>query len=54
MTPSREPIRQPGWYRITPKGWECVPADDAELEQLTGGGWDLVKVEFECEDVPLW
>lgn len=50
----RETIREPGWYRITAKGWERVSDTDAELEEMAGGGWDLVKVEFAFEEVPLW
>jgi hypothetical protein len=40
-----EPLREPGWYRLTEAGW--VPVDDtmAKAEIAAGGGWDLVHVK---------
>jgi hypothetical protein len=49
-----EPIRENGWYRITGHGWERVSDEDAELEELAGGGQDLVCVQLEATEVPLW
>ncbi len=49
-----EPIRENGWYRITAHGWERVSDEDAELEELAGGGWDLVHVQLDAAEVPLW
>ena len=49
-----EPIRENGWYRITACGWERVSDEDAELEAMAGGGWDLVHVQTEAAEVPLW
>jgi hypothetical protein len=39
-----EPLREPGWYRLTASGWEPVDATAAEAEIAAGGGWDLVHV----------
>jgi hypothetical protein len=49
-----EPIRENGWYRITACGWERVSDEDAELEALAGEGWDLVHVQIQATEVPLW
>jgi hypothetical protein len=49
-----EPIRENGWYRITARGWERVSDEDAELEAIAGGGWDLVHVQIQAAEVPLW
>jgi hypothetical protein len=49
-----EPIRENGWYRITARGWERVSDEDAEAEAQDGGGWDLVHVQIEAAEVPLW
>ncbi len=38
-------VREPGWYRLTGRGWESVDASDAAEEIKAGGGWDLVCVE---------
>jgi hypothetical protein len=54
MTGQREPIRERGWYRIGRHGWERVPDAEAELEEMTGGGWDLVHVQIDAVEVPLW
>jgi hypothetical protein len=51
---SREPIRESGWYRIGKHGRERVPDDEAELEEMTGGGQDLVHVQIDHTEVPLW
>jgi hypothetical protein len=51
---TREPIRESGWYRLTAHGWERVPDEDAEMEEMTGGGWDLVHVQINQVEVPLW
>jgi hypothetical protein len=51
---SAGPIRESGWYRLGPKGWTRVADADAELEELTGDGWDLVRVQFDFEDIPLF
>jgi hypothetical protein len=39
-----EPLREPGWYRLTEHGWEHVDDSEAEAECAAGGGWDLVHV----------
>lgn len=39
-----EPLREPGWYRLTEAGWEPVDDTMAELEISAGGGFDLVHV----------
>ena len=39
-----EPLRDPGWWRLTEDGWEPVDDDTAKAEQEAGGGWDLVHV----------
>ena len=39
-----EPLREPGWYRLTGHGWEHVDDADAEAEITAGGGFDLVHV----------
>ena len=39
-----EPLRDPGWYRLTEKGWVSVDDAMAEAEVAAGGGWDLVHV----------
>ena len=49
-----EPVRENGWYRITAHGWERVSDEDAELEAMAGGGQDLVHVQLEAAEVPLW
>jgi hypothetical protein len=50
-----EPIRENGWYRITAHGWERVSDEDAELEWMADGeGWDLVHVQIQAAEVPLW
>jgi hypothetical protein len=49
-----EPIRENGWYRTTAHGQERVSDEDAELEALAGGGWDLVHVQIQAAEVPLW
>jgi hypothetical protein len=35
---------EPGWYRLTDRGWEPVDDTMAEAECAAGGGWDLVRV----------
>jgi hypothetical protein len=40
-----EPLREPGWYRLTEAGWEPVDDTMAEAEVAAGGGWDLVHVK---------
>jgi hypothetical protein len=40
-----EPLREPGWYRLTASGWEPVNDDQAEAEIAAGGGYDLVHVK---------
>jgi hypothetical protein len=32
---------EPGWYRLTDCGWECVDDDQAEAEIADWHGWDL-------------
>jgi hypothetical protein len=39
-----EPLREPGWYRLTEAGWDRVDDATAEAEVAAGGGWDLVHV----------
>ncbi len=39
-----EPLREPGWYRLTEAGWERVDDTTAEAECAAGGGRDLVHV----------
>ena len=39
-----EPLRDPGWYRLTETGWVPVDGTTAEAEVAAGGGWDLVHV----------
>jgi hypothetical protein len=40
-----EPLREPGWYRLTEAGWEAVDDTMAEAETAAGGGFDLVHVK---------
>jgi hypothetical protein len=43
-----EPLREPGWYRLTAHGWEPVDDDVAKAEidtPLALGGIDLVHVK---------
>jgi hypothetical protein len=40
-----EPLREPGWYRLTEHGWTPVDDTTAEAELAAGKGWDLVRVE---------
>lgn len=54
VTMASEPIRESGWYRVTGHGWERVPDADAEMEEMTGGGWDFVHVQLDAVEVPLW
>ena len=51
-----EPIGEPGWWRLTPQGWQHVPDHEAEAEVADGGGWDLVHVEVQpaAEEIPLF
>lgn len=44
---------EPGWYRLTGRGWEAVDDDQAEAEVGAGGGHDLVHVETMVE-TPLF
>ncbi len=39
-----EPLREPGWWRLTEAGWVSVDDSEAEVEVQHGGGWDLVHV----------
>ena len=43
-----------GWYRLTPGGWEPVDTPAAEAEISKGGGWDLVHLKVDGEEVTLW
>ena len=55
--PAGQHIRPPGWYRVTKDGWVKVAAADADPYDLLGDGFDavdLVKVEHDAEEVPLW
>ena len=50
-----EPLREPGWYRLTDHGWERVDDHDAEAEVASGGGWDLVHVRtMAMAETPLF
>jgi len=42
-----EPLREPGWYRLTEAGWVRVPdkVAQAEFAAMTPGYQDLVYVE---------
>jgi hypothetical protein len=40
-----EPLREPGWYRLTEDGWVPVDGTMAEAEVQHDGGWDLVHVK---------
>jgi len=51
---ARKPIRESGWWRITAHGWEQVPDANAEMEEMAGHGWDLVHVQLDAAEVPLW
>jgi len=42
--PGIEPLREPGWYRLTEHGWDRVDAAAAEAEIAAGGGWDLLHI----------
>jgi len=50
---SREPISESGWYRLTRDGWARVDDADAEIEAVSGGGWDLVRVDI-ARQPALW
>ncbi len=52
--PPRPVIREPGWYRFTPAGWERIT--DAEAVEFIEEGdvMDLVRVDIDHEEVPLW
>jgi len=39
-----EPLREPGWWRLTEQGWDRVDDAMADAEVAAGGGWDLVHV----------
>ena len=39
-----EPLREPGWYRLTEHGSDRVDAAAAEAEIAAGGGWDLLHI----------
>jgi hypothetical protein len=43
-----EPLREPGWYRLTGHGWEHVPDEvaQAEFATMAPGCQDLVFVEY--------
>jgi hypothetical protein len=47
-------LAESGWYRLTPAGWQRVTDADAEQEAATTGGWDLVHLKVEGEEVTLW
>ncbi len=47
-------ITESGWYRIGDRGWEYVAPPGAAIEDIPGGSWDLVHVEFEGEETRLW
>ncbi len=42
-----EPLREPGWYRLTDHGWEHVPDETAQAEfaAMAPGYQDLVYFE---------
>jgi hypothetical protein len=40
-----KPLTEPGWYRLTEKGWESVDDAVAEAEIAAGVGWDLMHVK---------
>ena len=46
---------EPGWYRLTARGWEPVDAATAEAEIKAGGGWDLMHVRtMALAETPLF
>lgn len=53
-----EPLRDPGWYRLTEGAWVPVADADAEAEIAADGGWDLVRIEtatwVPAEEIPLF
>jgi hypothetical protein len=51
-----EPLREPGWYRLTEHGWERVGDPEAEAEIKAGAGWDLVRVDVgvTMAEIPLF
>jgi hypothetical protein len=39
---------------VTKDGWQPVSDEQAAAEEASGGGWDLVHVRAEAEEVPLF
>lgn len=52
----QEPPTEPGWYRRTKDGWARICDADQTPNDLLIAAYalDLVKVERDHEDVPLW
>jgi hypothetical protein len=46
--------REPGWYRSGKHGWTRVGGIQAEAEVASGQGYDLVHIQIDHEEVPLW
>jgi hypothetical protein len=51
---SGELIRIGGWYRAVKGGLEPVTDEEAERQTAAGEGFDLVKIEINTEEIPLW
>ena len=51
-----ESIRPPGWYWVTRDGWVRICGPDEEPPELAAAvpPLDLVKVDHDAEEVPLW
>lgn len=53
-------LREPGWYRLTERGWERVPDEvaQAEFAAMAPGYQDLLYVEYTAPaaeaEVPLF
>lgn len=54
--PAEQHLRPPGWYRVTRDGWVRLCGPDEEPAELGAAvpPLDLVKVDHDVEEVPLW